>query len=81
MAEVEIGLGAVVGHIDLAVLIGRHRARIDVEIGIEFPDSHAESSRLQQRRQACRHQTLAKRGDHAAGYENIPRHGRKGLAA
>jgi hypothetical protein len=36
MAEVEIGLGAVVGDIDLAVLIGRHRARIDVEIGSSF---------------------------------------------
>ena len=32
VAEIEIGLGAVVGDVDLAVLIGAHRARIDVEV-------------------------------------------------
>jgi len=36
MPEVEVGLGAVVGDEDLAVLIGRHRAGIDVEIRIEL---------------------------------------------
>ena len=32
VAEVEIGLGAVVGDVDLAVLERRHRARIDVDV-------------------------------------------------
>src|SRR5690606_38780260 len=32
-----------------------------------------------QGREACRHQTFAKGGDHAAGDENEPRHGRKDL--
>ena len=36
MAEVEIGLGAVVGHEHLAVLVRRHRARIDIQVGVEF---------------------------------------------
>ena len=36
MPQVEVGLGAVVGDVDLAMLIGRHRPRIDVEIGIEL---------------------------------------------
>ena len=80
MAKVEIGFRPVVGHIDFAMLIGAHRARIDVEIGVEFPDSHTETSRLQQRCERSGHQALAKRGDHAAGDENIPRHGRRGLA-
>jgi len=34
VAEVEIGLGPVVGDEHLAVLIRAHRARIDVEVGI-----------------------------------------------
>ena len=49
MAEVEIGLGAVVGDEDLAVLIGAHRAGIDIEIGVELAQAHLEAARLQQR--------------------------------
>ena len=36
MAEIEVGLGAVVGDEHLAVLGRAHRARIDVEIGVEL---------------------------------------------
>ena len=36
VAEIEIGFRAVVGDEDLAVLVRAHRARIDVQIGIEF---------------------------------------------
>ena len=36
VAQVEVGLGAVVGHVDLAVLIRAHRARIDVDVRIEL---------------------------------------------
>ena len=79
MAKIEVGLGPVVGDIDFAVLIGRHRARINVEIGVKFPDSHGISASLQKRAEACRHQTFAKRGNHTAGNENISRHGRRGL--
>src|SRR3546814_10305521 len=75
MAQIEVGLRPVVGDVDLAVLIGRHRARIDVEIRIELANPHAITACLQQRRKARRHQTLAERGDHAAGNENKPRHG------
>ncbi len=59
MAEIEIGLGAVVGDIDLAMLIGAHRARIDIDVGIELPQAHAEAARLQQRRERCRRQTFS----------------------
>src|SRR3546814_13552048 len=60
-------------------LFRSHRPRIDVQIGIELANPHAKSPRLQQGREACRHQTFAKGGDHAAGDENEPRHGRKDL--
>ena len=36
VAEVEVGLGAVVGDEDLAVLEGRHGAGVDVEVGVEL---------------------------------------------
>src|SRR5262249_5781285 len=75
MAEVEVGLGAVVGDEPLAVLVGRHRTRIDVEIRVELAQPHPVAARLQERTQRCGCETLAQGGDHAAGYENIPRHG------
>ena len=49
MAEVEVGLRPVVGDEDLAVLIGRHRARIDVEIGVELAERGPVAARLQER--------------------------------
>jgi hypothetical protein len=75
MAEVEVGLGAVVGDVDLAVLVGRHGAGIDVEIGVELLQPHRIAARLQQRAERRGCQTLAQGGDHAAGNENVPRHG------
>ena len=41
MAKIEVGLGAVVRHEDLTVLVGRHRARIDVDIGIQLLEGDA----------------------------------------
>jgi hypothetical protein len=75
MAEIEIGLGAVIGDVDLAVLIGAHRPGIDVEIGVELAQPHLESARLQQRAERRCRKTFAKGGDHAAGDEDEPRHG------
>ncbi len=75
MAEIEVGLGAVVGDEDLAVLVRRHRARIDVEIGVELAQAHLVAARLQQRAERRRCKTLAEGGDHAAGDEDVPRHG------
>jgi hypothetical protein len=75
MAEIEVGLGAVIGDEDLAVLIRAHRARIDIEIGVELAQADRVAARLQQRAERRRSQTFAQRGDHAAGDEDIPRHG------
>ena len=51
MAEVEVGLGAVVGDEHLAVLGRAHRARIDVEIGVELAQADRIAARLQKRPQ------------------------------
>ena len=60
MAEVEIGFGAVIGDEDLAMLIRRHRAGIDIEVGVELAQAHFIAARLQQRAKRRRSQTLAK---------------------
>ncbi len=59
MAEVEIGFGAVVGDEYLAVLIGAHGPWIDIEIGVELAQAHAEPARLEQRSERCRGEPLA----------------------
>ena len=59
MAEIEVGLGAVVGDEHLAVLVGRHRAGIDVEIGVELAQADLVAARLQQRAERRRRETLA----------------------
>ena len=48
MAEIEIGLGAVVGHEHFAVLIRRHRSGIEVEIGVELAKADLVPAGLQQ---------------------------------
>ena len=59
MAEVEIGLGAVIGDEHFAVLVRRHRARIDVEVGIELAQANLVTARLQQRAESRGGETLA----------------------
>ena len=38
VAQVQVGFSAIVQHINLAVLIGAHCARIDVDVGIQLLD-------------------------------------------
>ncbi len=51
--EVEVGFGAVVGDEHLAVLVGRHRPRVDVEVGVELAQPDLVAARLQQRAERC----------------------------
>src|SRR5438128_4744706 len=48
VAEVEIGLGAVIGHEYFAVLVRRHRYGVELEIGIELAQPNLVAARLQQ---------------------------------
>ena len=48
MAEIEVGLGAVFGNENLAVLIRVHRAGVDVDVGIELLDRNADAARFEQ---------------------------------
>jgi hypothetical protein len=47
VAKVEVGLRAVVGDEDLAVLKGGHGAGIDVEIGVELHQVDLDAARFQ----------------------------------
>ena len=72
VADVEVGLGAVVGHEDLAVLERVHRPRIDVQIGVELLHDHPQAPRREQVAQAGRRQSLAQRRNDTAGHEDVP---------
>ena len=58
--QVEIGLGAVVGDVNLAVLIGAHGARIDVEVGIELAQADLIAAGLKQGAESGGGETLSK---------------------
>ena len=71
VAKVEVCLGAVDGDEDLAVLIGRHGAGIDVEVGIELLDGDGEAAALEDSPEGGGGDALADGTDHATGYENV----------
>ena len=71
MAEVEVGLGAIVEHVDFAVLIGAHGARIDIEVRVELLDAHFETAAFEERAEGGGGEAFAQGGDDAAGDENI----------
>ena len=76
VAQVEVGLGTVLGHEDLAMLVGAHRPRIDVEVGVELAQANAIAARLEERAECRGGETFSQGGDHAAGDEDVPGHGR-----
>ena len=73
VAEVEVGLGAVLGHEHLAVLVGRHRARIDVDVRVELLQLDVEPARDEQAPDRSGGDSLAERGHDPAGYEDESR--------
>src|SRR5204863_7865727 len=70
VAEVEIGLGAVIGDEDFAVLERRHRPRIDVDVGIELEIGDADAARSQDRGQRRGGDAFPERGNDATGHED-----------
>src|SRR3984957_1461709 len=73
VAEIEVGLGAVLGHEHLAVLIRRHRARVDVDVRVELLQLYVEPPRDEQPTDRGCGDALAERGDHSARDEDKPR--------
>jgi hypothetical protein len=71
VAEVEIGLSTVVGDEDLAMLEGRHRAGVDVQVGVKLHDVDLDAACLEQAADGCRSQTLAERRHNSACYKDV----------
>mmetsp|Transcript_41611 Transcript_41611/g.97732 ORF Transcript_41611/g.97732 Transcript_41611/m.97732 type:complete len:614 (-) Transcript_41611:2309-4150(-) len=71
VAEVQVGFGTVVGDEDLAVLEGRHRAGVDVDVGVQLDEGDFEAARFEDGSQGGRRDALAQRGHHTAGDEDV----------
>ena len=74
VAEVEVGLGAVARDEDLAVLIRRHRAGVDVEVRVELLDGDGDIAGLEDAAESRCGDALADGADDAAGHEDVLRH-------
>ena len=61
MTEVQVGLRAVVRHVNLAVLERRHCAGINIYVGVELLNCDAQPSLDEQASQRSRHNALAQR--------------------
>ena len=75
VADVEVGLGAVLGDEDLAVLERAHRARIDVQVRVELLGRDGEAARFEEAAERGGHDALPQRGDDTTRDEHVPGHG------
>ena len=71
VAQVQVGLLAVLGDEDLAVLERAHGARVDVEVGVGLLHHDLVATSLEQTAQRGRRDALAKGRYDAAGHENV----------
>ena len=73
VAEVEIGLRPVLGDENLAVLERAHRPRVDVDVGVELLQLHAEAAGDEEAADRGGGDALAEGGHDPAGDEDEPR--------
>ena len=73
VSDVEVGLGAVLGDEDLAVLERAHRARVDVQVRVELLDVDLQAARLQQPAERRGGDALPQRRDDAPRDEDVLR--------
>ena len=71
VAEVEIGFGAVVGDENFTVLIGRHGAGINVEVGIALLEGDAKAAAFEQAAHGGRCYAFPERRNHATRHKNV----------
>ena len=74
VAQIQIRFRAVLGHVNLPVLIGAHGSRIRIDVRIQLLGRDPDAARLQQPPEGRCRNALAQAGYHAAGYENILGH-------
>jgi hypothetical protein len=71
VAEVEVGLCAVLGNEDLAVLEGAHRAGVDVDVGVELEVGNLDAAGFENRPEGGGGDALAQRGHDTTGNEDV----------
>ena len=71
VAQVQVGLRAVLGDVHLAVLIGAHGAGVHVDVGVQLLGGHHQAPGLQEPPQGRRRDALAQAGHHAAGDKDV----------
>jgi hypothetical protein len=69
--EVQVRFGAVVGDKHLPVLVWAHRARIDVDVGIELLECNLVAVAFEQRADRGSGESLPERRDDPAGHEDV----------
>ena len=75
VADVQVGLGAVLGDEDLAVLERVHGARVHVEVRVELLHRDPQATGAKESAEAARRQTLAEGGGDTPGDEDVPGRG------
>ena len=79
VTEIEVGLGSVVEHEDLAVLERIHRAGIDVDVWVELLDDHLQAAGLEESSEGGGGDALPESGGHSPRDEDVlgllPHHG------
>ena len=74
VAEIEIGLRAVLGDVYLTVLVRTHRAGVYINIGIELLRRNLQAARLEQTAERGRRNAFAESGNNAACNKNVLGH-------
>ena len=74
--QIQVSFRAVLGDVNLAVLIGAHSARVHIDIGVQLLGRHFQASGLQKPAERGCGNSLAQARHHTAGYENILFHSR-----
>ena len=60
VAEVEVSLGTVVEDVNFAMLVGRHCAGIDIQIGVKFLHQRGQAAMLKESADGCGSEAFAK---------------------
>jgi len=74
VAQIEVGLGAVLGDEHLPVLERAHRAGIDVDVRVELEEGDFDAARFEDRGEGGGGYPLPQRGNHTARNEHILGH-------
>jgi hypothetical protein len=80
VAQVKVGLGAVFGDEDLAVLKRAHRPRVDIDVGIELDQGDFQTPRFEDRGEGGGRDSLSKGRHDATGDEHVFSHSRAYIA-